>query len=140
VRLDRPAREALVAELEALPVEAAYLFGSQDAGEATPRCDVGLGALPDEGLTESKRRALKNRLSLRAAALFEVDRCDVVLVDDAPPAIAFAAIRGTLLVDRAPQLRELLEARLHSTYHDRRYDEERWADRTLDRFREDGFA
>jgi hypothetical protein len=36
VRLDRPAREAPVAELEALPVEAAYLFGSQDAGEATP--------------------------------------------------------------------------------------------------------
>lgn len=132
--------EALREELASLPVTAAYLFGSRDEGTATPRSDVDLAVLLDEGLDQGDRRAIRNKLSLRAEAIFDAEACDVVLIDEAPPGLAFEAIQGTLVVDRDPDRRVRLEARVQSAYHDRRFYEERWEARTLERFREEGFA
>lgn len=134
------AREALVEELERFPVVCAYLFGSQDEEETTPRSDVDVAVLLEEGLDPEQRRSIRDKLSLRAADVYGTEASDVVLLDDAPAPLAFQAIQGTVLVDRDPERRIRVEARMQGVYHDRRYYEERWEAETLRRFREEGFA
>lgn len=119
---------------------AAWLFGSQAEGETTRLSDVDLGILVERGLPQEAASILRNRLSLRVAAIYDVDRCDVVLVDKAPPSLAFEAVQGELLLDRDPDRRIELEAAIMSRYHDRQPKERRWERMTLERMREEGFA
>lgn len=77
-----------------------YLFGSLARGRAAPRSDVDLAVL----LTADHppRRGLELQGTLRPAV--SPRRLDLVILNDAPPSLAYRVIRdGTLLVgaDRA---------------------------------------
>lgn len=121
-------------------VSAAWLFGSRASGTASPLSDVDVGVLPDAEMSAEERFALVGRVASAAEAAFRVPHADVVLVDEASPHIAFAAIRGRLLVNRHDERRWLAEARIMSTYHDRRHADERWLSWTKERYGRGDFA
>lgn len=130
----------LVEALADLPITRAYLFGSQAAGTTGPLSDVDIAIVPAAAVSLSERLALQGRASVRAAAAAGVDHADVVLLDEAPPGIAFAAIRGRLLFDHDPATREIIEARIMSAYFDRQSAEARWESETLARYARGEFA
>lgn len=134
------AYQALARDLDHEPVTHAYVFGSFAKGAAGPLSDVDVAILPREGVPAEERMALASRVSLAASEAFGVDRADVVLLDEAPPALAFEAIQGRILVDRSTLEREMLEARIMSAYHDRAPREARWNEETLRRYRRGEFA
>jgi predicted nucleotidyltransferase len=127
-------------ELEREPIVRAYLFGSQVTGAAGPLSDVDVAILPRPEVRAEERLLLQGRVSLAAAAAYGVDHADVVLLDEAPPGVAFAAISGTLLLDQDPASRETSEARIMSVHHDRAYAEARWTRATLARYAKGEFA
>lgn len=129
------AADRLAEALADEPVSAAYLFGSLSEGRQGPLSDVDVGLLPEPGLTGEQRLRLKLRLSAVAADAAGVERADVVLLDEAPPALAFEAIRGRLLLDRDRDRRVRAEAQILSAYHDRRWHDARWAEMTRERYR-----
>lgn len=110
--------EALARELDLRPVVRAYLFGSQATGRSGALSDVDLAVLPEPSVPPTARLDLQSRLSL----------------------LAFAAIRGRLLLDKRPETREAMEARIMSVYHDRRAKEDRWEATTAARHRRGEFA
>lgn len=122
------------------PVAAAYLFGSRARDEPGPLSDVDVAVLPERGLSGDQRLRLKLRTSAIAAEAWGVERADVVVLDEAPPALAFEAIRGTLLLERDRTRRVRAEARILSAYHDRRWHDDRWAEETTQRYRRGSVA
>lgn len=134
------ARDELRKRLALAPVVRAYLFGSESRGDAGPLSDVDLAVLPEPALDDAGRWQLKLGLTSEAAAAFGRRHADVVLLDEAPPGLAFHAIQGEILLDRSPSERDAFEARIMSRYHDRLYYDERWTEATLQRFLRGGFA
>ncbi len=137
---DERALDRLLAALDGEPVVAAWIFGSRAAGALGPLSDVDVGILPRYDLGTDARFRLRLRTSVEAAAAFGTDSADVVLVDEAAPSIAFAAIGGRLVLDRDPGLREIAEARIMSRYHDRVARDEAWEADALDRYARGEFA
>lgn len=132
--------EALRVLLERERVVAAWIFGSQTTGTAGPLSDLDLALLPVPEVGDKERLLLRGRVSDEAAHLWEVDHCDVVLVDEAPPQLAFEAIQGELVFDRDPDTRILAETRIQRIYHDCRHYldlQRRWA---LEQWEAEGFA
>ncbi len=130
----------LARELEAEPLRLAYLFGSQATGDAGALSDVDLAVLPDSSVKEADRLPLQARLSVIGADAFGVRQCDVVFLDEAPPALAFSAVVGRLLLARDDDERVRFEARVQSTYHDVRPHLEAWARATQQRYSAGEFA
>ncbi len=120
------AAKQLSRELEKLPVDVVYLFGSQAEGTGGPRSDVDIGIIPKTTVPEEGRLHLQAQVSAIAADHYRVERADVVLVDEAPPAIAMAAIRGLVLLCHDENRRIITEASVMSQYHDRAYARKRW--------------
>lgn len=130
----------IVEALADLPITRAYLFGSQAAGNSGPLSDVDIAIVPSSAVTSADRMGLQATTSSRAAAAAGVEHADIVLLDEAPSGIAFAAICGHLLFDHDPGTREILEARIMSTYFDRQPAEDRWESETLARYARGEFA
>lgn len=132
--------ERLTAGLSKLPIVRAYLFGSQARGDSGPLSDVDVAILPAAQVQPRERADLAERVATLAAHIYGVPRGDAVLLDDAPPALAFAAIGGILILDNDAAGRTEFEARIASTFHDRLYYESRWERETLQRYARGEFA
>jgi predicted nucleotidyltransferase len=79
------------------------LFGSRATGKAKPASDIDVAILLDETPTSNRKDVL---MSLFAALGQELrsDRLDVVLLNDAPPKLAFHALKdGRVAFERAPE-------------------------------------
>src|SRR5438876_930973 len=109
---DRACR-ALAAFLGAGPreVECAYVFGSRSRGQAGPLSDFDLGIVVREALSPQARLELAAALTEQSERLTH-ERVDVVILNDAPPALRHRAVRdGILLFARDDGARVAFEAR-----------------------------
>lgn len=91
--------EGLRSRLEQeVDVAAAYLFGSQVRGTAGALSDVDVAVLLDDASNHHRRQlALLDALG----AVVGSERIDVVVLNDAPVAVAYRVLReGTLLVSK----------------------------------------
>lgn len=77
----------------------AFLFGSMSKGKARPSSDVDLAVYLEAPYDSNEVRRLWNGLE-------DLTRRDVdlVVLNDAPPGIAWAAMKGRILVNKAPKL------------------------------------
>ena len=99
------------------PVVAAYLFGSAARGETTSLSDVDIAVYLDEPSRESRVAAylgLRRRLALALGN----GPVDLVLLDDAPPALAGRIIAGDLVYSADERERIRLETTILSQYQD----------------------
>lgn len=133
-------REELASALARLPISAAWIFGSQAEDRAGPLSDVDVGILPLASLTREAREKLRGEAAALAESSFRVHHADVVFVDEAAPHLAFAAISGKLIVENDHERRWMTEARIMSSYHDRRHADERWLEMTKARYAKGEFA
>ncbi|MHB8586715.1 MAG: type VII toxin-antitoxin system MntA family adenylyltransferase antitoxin [Thermoplasmatota archaeon] len=127
----------LIAALSQMPITRAYLFGSCAGGNHGPLSDVDVAVLPDDSAVN--RLALVGQIHEIAPAAYGVPRADVVLLDEAPPAIAFHAIDGRVLFGRDPDRRAAFESRIMRLYQDRDAFEEAWM-RSFERRHAEGSA
>ncbi len=114
----------------------AYLFGSRAHGSDHPRADVDVALYLQESREPWPALDFTNLLS----AAVHRDDVDVVILNDAPPTLAFEAIKGTLILSRDEGARVDAEARIMSMYHDRLPYLQRSLDAALARVRERGLA
>ena len=104
---------ALAAFLDAGPpeVECAYVFGSRSRGQAGPLSDFDLGIVVREALSPQARLELAAALTEQSERLTH-ERVDVVILNDAPPALRHRAVRdGILLFARDDRARVAFDAR-----------------------------
>jgi predicted nucleotidyltransferase len=81
------------------PVECAWLFGSAARGEAGPLSDVDVAVLLEESVPAAAR--LEVAAGLIEALERSSPRIDLVVLNEAPPALRHRVIRdGVLLVER----------------------------------------
>ncbi|HEY9420039.1 MAG TPA: nucleotidyltransferase domain-containing protein [Thermoanaerobaculia bacterium] len=98
-------------------VDCAWLFGSAARGEAGPLSDVDVAVLLSPSVAPQKRLAV-------AAALWEdlerrCPRVDLVILEEAPPALRHRVFRdGILLVERDERRRVAFESRAIQEYLD----------------------
>jgi hypothetical protein len=96
---------AIAKGAESLPeVQAALLFGSQASGRARSDSDVDVAVLLDSASASVDARARLRRVIEALAAHVAADRLDVLVLNDAPPALAFQVLKGGKLAferDRA---------------------------------------
>ncbi len=93
---------AIAGSAASLPeVQAALLFGSRASGNARPDSDVDIGVLLDESLTPPEPRKRLRRIIEALATHIAADRIDVVILNDAPPALAFQVLKhGKIALER----------------------------------------
>jgi predicted nucleotidyltransferase len=100
-------------------VLAAYLFGSTASGRTHPGSDIDIGLLIDR--QRIRRSSLQYRLRIMAdlgSALGRSD-VDVVLMDDAPPALAQNIIaKGILVSERSHSARVAFQVRALNFFMD----------------------
>jgi predicted nucleotidyltransferase len=105
--------------LRAHGVQLAYLFGSQATGQAGPLSDFDVGVLFANTLSPQER--FRRRLSLLAEVIgvLRVQRVDVVVLNEAPPALRFRVIQyGKILYNQDETVRVRFEAKTMSEYFD----------------------
>src|SRR5690606_16141240 len=79
---------------EALPeVQAAFLFGSHATGRARADSDIDVAVLLDAEFAQANRAGSLRRVIESLAAHLAADRLDVVILNDAPPALAFQVLK-----------------------------------------------
>lgn len=101
-------------------VTALYLFGSQVTGRTNPLSDLDVAVLLEEP-SGAVRRDLARRLTLTADILHTCQRSDVdvVILNEAPPALAHDVVSGgQLIYERDHQARVSFEARTIQHYLD----------------------
>ena len=117
-------------------IAAAYVFGSVASGRTRPGSDIDVAFLLDS--EAAKRRPLKYRTDLvvDAGAALETFNVDVVLLNDAPPALAHNVLtKGKLVFERSRSSRIAFQVRnlnrfmdlvplhqVHLQYLKKRYD------------------
>lgn len=140
-----PSREEAVALLKAFfaardDVEAAYLFGSLARGGVGPLSDVDVAVLLDRELDGRGRFDRQLDLAGRLAEVLEVERVDVVVLNDAGVALAHqAVVSGQLIMDRNGRAAEFELAAL-ARYEDYLPAIEAHQRALAERIRADGFA
>lgn len=100
-------------------VQLVYLFGSQATGHAGPLRDFDFGVLFRVTLSPAER--FRRRLSLIAELIGELHAppIDVVVLNDAPPAIRFKIIEhGQIIYNEDERARVRFEAKTMSEYFD----------------------
>jgi predicted nucleotidyltransferase len=111
--------EALVNCLAAQPdVLAAYLFGSYATGEARPESDVDVAVLLS-GTDDMERFERRLRLMGEVEEALGRRPADVVVLNDAPPLLAYQVLRyGRLIFERDRAARVEFEVRAGKIYAD----------------------
>jgi predicted nucleotidyltransferase len=111
--------EALVNCLAAQPdVLAAYLFGSYATGKARPESDVDLAVLLS-GTDDMERFERRLRLMGEVEEALGRRPADVVVLNDAPPLLAYQVLRyGRLIFERDRAARVEFEVRSGQVYTD----------------------
>lgn len=116
-QLTRAIREAL----EPLPeVLATFLFGSHATGRARPDSDVDIAVLlAAETAKDEDRRKLLWRLIAALGETLAADRVDLVVLNDAPPKLAFQVLKhGVLAFSRDPVALHRFRVRTYSAHAD----------------------
>jgi predicted nucleotidyltransferase len=109
-------------------VAAVFLHGSRARGNARPDSDVDLAVILREGLTPRERWRKRLRLLESAASALGTDAVDLVILEEAPSAVAHRAIRdGRLIADRDARRRVAVVEEVF-----RRYLDEAWLRSVLD--------
>ena len=101
------------------PVQLAYLFGSQATGYTHTESDVDVAVLLDAALTADER--FTERLACIGALshLFGTDNVDVVILNEAPPLLAYEVLRhGVLVYCAADEERVEFQVRTLRAYED----------------------
>ncbi len=91
----------------------AYLFGSQAAGLTHAESDVDVAVLLNESLTADERFAARLTLIGELSRIFRTDNVDVVILNDAPPLLAYEVLRGGVLLYSADE-RVRVEFQVHT--------------------------
>ncbi len=91
----RPQLHALFARH---PVRLAYIFGSQVSGRAHTESDVDVAVLLDPALTSDERFAHRLELIGELGQLFRTDHVDLVVLNEAPPLLAYEVLQGGSLL------------------------------------------
>jgi predicted nucleotidyltransferase len=108
------AKEYLAAQLD---LAAAYLFGSVAEGVNHPLSDVDIALLMDPRLSLEQRFA--RRLEIAGALQRYFQALDLVILNDAPPALQFQIIqKGQVLVDNDKEQRCLFQMGACNAYFD----------------------
>lgn len=90
---------AIARALERLPdVQAAFLFGSRATGRARPDSDVDVAVLLDVAAAPKDARTRLSRIIEALGREIAADRVDLVILNDAPPALAFQVLKHGLVV------------------------------------------
>lgn len=95
---------AIARALEPLAgVRAALLFGSHARGRARPESDVDVAVLLDARAAPEDPHSRLQRLLAALAAELAADRIDLVILNEAPPALAFQVLKhGIVALNRDP--------------------------------------
>ncbi|MBK8869756.1 MAG: nucleotidyltransferase domain-containing protein [Elusimicrobia bacterium] len=98
----------------------AYLFGSQAKGTVTARSDVDIAAFFSPKLSPHRRDVLRLKLAADLMGGLGRNDLDLVVLNEAPPFLAFQAIQpGVVIFSRDELARTRFEARTMSLYFDR---------------------
>jgi predicted nucleotidyltransferase len=115
------AAQAIGRALAPLPeVKAALLFGSRASGRARHNSDVDVAVLLDPSLPPEEPRLRFRRLFEALGTELASDRVDLVILNEAPPALAFQVLKhGVVALER--DRKDLLRFRvrtyaLHADY------------------------
>lgn len=100
-------------------VSVAYLFGSHARGQAGPLSDVDVAVLLDREAREDQYFAARLTLMAGLEAIVDGGRLDVVILNEAPLALAYRILRdGILVACRDEDARITFTARTVSMYLD----------------------
>jgi len=100
-------------------VRVAYLFGSQADDTAGPLSDLDIGVLFADSLSAQELFRRRLRLISDLIALFHSHRVDVVVLNQAPPALRFNVIkRGKIVHNEDEALRVRFEERTLNDFFD----------------------
>lgn len=87
-----------------------YLFGSYAAGRATPQSDIDLAILFDKSFERERYFPERLRLMGELSIVLETDRVELVVLNEAPPALAYRVIKdGELLFARDERKGQLVD-------------------------------
>ena len=112
-------RQPLQGLFQQHPVRLAYLFGSQATRRTHPSSDVDIAVLLDESLTSDERFAERLRLLGDLSCLLGTDHVDLVMLNEAPPLLAYETLRhGILLYCADAQTRIEFQVRTLRAYED----------------------
>lgn len=94
--------DAIARGAASLPeIQAAFLFGSHARGRARDESDIDVAVLLDGSLAPDDARTRLRRVLEALAAQIAAERLDVVILNDAPPALAFQVLKyGKLALAR----------------------------------------
>jgi uncharacterized protein len=100
-------------------VRAAIVFGSQVAGRPHADSDIDIAVLLDELPPDAERKALLWSLLEALGRTLRTDRIDLVLLNGAPPKLAFHILsRGRVAFERDPVDLHRLRVRTYSRHAD----------------------
>lgn len=111
--LDAAATRRLAGALARPEVLAAFLIGSRARGDAGRFSDIDVAVIHTEGLDADQRLALRLGLLADATDALGTEEVDVVLLNEAPPAMRHDALREAVVLfdrDSDARLRFQLEA------------------------------
>ena len=112
---------AITKALSPLPeVRAALLFGSHAMGRARANSDIDVAVLLDDETVRAPSHVVARPLLQALASELAADRLDLVLLNDAPPALAFQVVKhGKLAFERDPRDLLAFRVRTYSRHSDR---------------------
>lgn len=123
------------------PVLFAYVFGSQAAGRAISRSDVDMAVFLEPKLSQPRRQAVRLRLLQELARALGRDDVDLVILNDAPPYLAFRVSASRGVIYSSNELARIrFEARAMALHYDRQRADERSADAMLKRVAAQGLG
>ena len=114
-RLQRAVRACIKAGADLV-----YLFGSQARGRTWNENDLGLAVFPGTGGSRDRYGAIRVELIGELMSVFESNKEDVVILNEAPPLLTFEGViqRGRLLFERDKLTRVRFEVRAFQEYVD----------------------
>lgn len=115
-------------------VVAVFLFGSQARGRGHASSDVDIAVLLDQAPRGTERYEVIRELLTRLARREMAEQSDLVLLNDAPPALAFRILRdGRLLLCRDKVAVHRFRVRTYDLHADLAWFEERFSRATIER-------
>lgn len=120
-------------------VAAAYVFGSRARGTARSDSDIDVALLLDASPAKHERASLIRDLVGELGRELAADRVDLVLLNDAPPVLAFHALKaGVLALCRDEVALHRFKVATYGRHADREPTERLFRDVTRRRAREAG--